>query len=89
MGEERRFILSLVATGRLTPAEAERLLAVTTYGREGWWMVAACIAATAVQIHLHAVLPVLVRLEEMLPQGSFKVLHSGLFMLTQCLGGRS
>ena len=75
--------------GASNPGEAERLLAVTTYGREGGWMVAACIAATAAQIHLHAVLPVLARLEEMLPQGSLKVLHSGLFMLTQCLGGRS
>jgi hypothetical protein len=74
MREERRTILSLVATGRVTPAEAERLLAVTTEGREERWMVAACLAAGVSQIHLNAVLP---------------VLHSGLLTLTQLLGGRS
>jgi hypothetical protein len=89
MGEERRAILCLVATGRVSPAEAERLLAVTADGREERWIIAAGVAASVAQIHIHAVLPVLARLDDLLPPGALPALHSGLFILTQWLGGRS
>jgi hypothetical protein len=44
MHSNRRTILSLVMLGRITPAEAERLLIAWNAGREGFWVFAACIA---------------------------------------------
>jgi|HubBroStandDraft_1064217.scaffolds.fasta_scaffold1265517_1 hypothetical protein len=44
MQNSRRTILSLVALGRITPAEAERLLIAWNAGREGIWIFGACIA---------------------------------------------
>ncbi len=49
MKKERQAILSLVATGRITPAEAERLLAAWNAGREESWMIAIAAAACFVQ----------------------------------------
>jgi hypothetical protein len=44
MQTDRRTILALVAVGRITPAEAERLLIAWNEGREGFWIFTACIA---------------------------------------------
>ena len=44
MESDRRAILSLVALGRITPAEAERLLIAWNEGREGLWIFTVCIA---------------------------------------------
>ena len=44
MQTDRRVILSLVALGRITPAEAERLLIAWNEGREGLWVFTLCIA---------------------------------------------
>jgi len=38
MRKHRRIILGLVALGRITPAEAERLLVAGNTGREGLWV---------------------------------------------------
>jgi hypothetical protein len=46
MQTDRRAILTLVALGRITAAEAERLLLALNAGREGLWVPAACLAAT-------------------------------------------
>ncbi|HXR40289.1 MAG TPA: hypothetical protein VN776_14410 [Terracidiphilus sp.] len=45
MQTDHRTILSLVALGRITPAEAERLLIAWNEGREWAWIFIACIAA--------------------------------------------
>ena len=45
MRNDRRAILSLVAIGRITPSEAERLLIACNTGRDGFWIFAACVAA--------------------------------------------
>ena len=42
MHRERQAILSLVALGRITPREAERLLAAWNAGREEMWIIGAC-----------------------------------------------
>jgi hypothetical protein len=57
MHGERQAILSLVAVGRITPREAERLLAAWNLGREEFWVIAACVAACLAQF-----LPELARL---------------------------
>lgn len=38
-----RMILRLVALGRLSPVEAERLLLASSAGRETAWVVAGCV----------------------------------------------
>jgi hypothetical protein len=43
MQNNRRTILSLVAIGRITPVEAERLLIALNVGRETHWTFVACI----------------------------------------------
>lgn len=44
MRNTRRGILSLMAAGRITPSEAERLLAAWNAGREWMWAAFACAA---------------------------------------------
>ena len=44
MQSDRRAILALVALGRITPAEAERLLIAWNEGREGLWIFTVCFA---------------------------------------------
>jgi hypothetical protein len=46
MRNDRRAILSLVALGRITPSETERLLIACNVSRDGFWIFAACVAAT-------------------------------------------
>ena len=60
MDMERREILSLVAAGRITAAEAERLLAAWNESRETAWIVALCLAFACIwQLHLGEMLPAL------------------------------
>lgn len=60
MNTDRRAILALIAMGRITPAEAERLLAVWNEGRETTWILTASVAcALLAQLHLHDLVPML------------------------------
>jgi hypothetical protein len=58
MNYERRVLLSLVAAGRITAAEAERL--ILAWENPAWrdardwvWIAVACIAACLLQAHPH------------------------------------
>ncbi|HKO10401.1 MAG TPA: hypothetical protein VJV22_00425 [Acidobacteriaceae bacterium] len=44
MSRDRRTILQLVALGRLSAGEAERLLLAWNEGRETAWVIAGCVA---------------------------------------------
>jgi len=58
MRKNRRIILGLVALGRITPAEGERLLAVSNAGRDGLWVIVVFIAlAVLMQLDPRVVLP--------------------------------
>ena len=58
MNNDRRTILALIAMGRITPAQAERLLAVANDGRETAMILALCMTyACLAQLHLHELLP--------------------------------
>ena len=60
MNTDRRVILSLVAMGRITASEAERLLAAWNESRETAWIVGLCLAfACLAQLHLREILPIL------------------------------
>lgn len=55
MSRDRRTILQLVALGRLSPGEAERLLLVWNEGRETAWIIAGCVAlALIAALEAHA-----------------------------------
>jgi hypothetical protein len=63
MNTDRRAILSLVATGRITASEAERLLVAWNDSRETLWILALSLAfAWLAQIHLRESLPILMHL---------------------------
>ena len=54
MNSDRRLILSLIASGRITAREAERLIAVANESRETAWILASCVAVTCLAgMHLH------------------------------------
>jgi len=58
MNCERRTILALIAMGRITPAQAERLLGTLNDSRETAWIFVIClVGACLAQLHLHELLP--------------------------------
>lgn len=60
MISDRRAILALIAMGRITPAEAERLLAAWNESHETLWIVALGLGFFMLaQVHLHDVMPML------------------------------
>lgn len=87
MNSDRRTILSLIATGRITAAEAERLIAVSNEARETAWTIALCLAmACLAQIHLHELAAGLVHfLNAQLPALA-EAMHQALAPMTD-LGG--
>jgi hypothetical protein len=77
MRKERQIILSMIALGRITPREAERLLAVWSLGREEFWVIAACLVASLTQVA-----PVLARIvHTLLPEG-LPGLHHAVMAIT-------
>jgi hypothetical protein len=88
MDNHRRTILHLVAIGRLTPAEAERLLIAWNDGRESIWALSACIAITLlVQLNPRQWMPSLVSSAHLLIPGIQASLHSVLSLVNHLLGG--
>jgi hypothetical protein len=63
MNTDRRAILSLVATGRITASEAERLLVAWNDSRETVWILALSLTFVwLTQIHLREFFPMLMHL---------------------------
>jgi hypothetical protein len=95
MYTNRRAILSLVALRRITPAEAERLIAACSSDREAWWLLAGCaLCAGAVQLHSHLLtglephtLAGVVHLFESAIGGAIPVLHHVLARIATLSGG--
>jgi hypothetical protein len=86
MNTERRAILSLVAAGRITPAEAERLLAAWNEGRESLWIFAcSLIFACLAQLHLQELLKEL--LHFLSAQSLAGAMPQALSPITDFLGG--
>ena len=53
MTHERRAILALIALGRITPREAERLILAWHNAREWLWITVLCVTVCLVQNHPH------------------------------------
>lgn len=87
MRSERKTILGLVAAGRISAVEAERLLRVWNDAREELWIVAACLAICATQIHLHLSLGGLGHLIEGFAREVFNAWSAAFSMLTKGMGG--
>jgi hypothetical protein len=52
MSGERRTILALMAAGRISASEAERLLRLANDARQELWIIAAVLMVCAAQLHL-------------------------------------
>ena len=89
MSTDRRAILSLVAMGRITAAEAERLLAAWNESRETAWIVGLCLAfACLAQLNLHELLPILMHFcSEQLPALA-EAVHRALSPIGELWGGQ-
>ena len=82
MKQERQAILSLVALGRITVRDAERLLAASNAGREEMWVIGACVAVCVAQW-----LPALALLTHMLLPGGLPGLFHAVSAVTDRVGG--
>ena len=82
MQRERQTILSLVALGRITPREAERLLAAWNAGREEMWVVAACAVVGIAQS-----VPMLVGTVHALLPGGLQGLYHAVAAIPYWMGG--
>jgi hypothetical protein len=86
MGQERRMILSLVASGRITAGEAERLLAAASERWEWVWMVAACALLGAAPAIVHG-LPGIGQLAHALAAGWGAALQHAAIEIGKGMGG--
>ena len=82
MKRERQAILSLVALGRITPREAERLLAAWNAGREELWILAACLVICLTQL-----LPAVADLAHTLLPVGIPGLHHAVTAILLLIGG--
>jgi hypothetical protein len=86
MKRDRKTILGLVALGRITPYQAERLLVACGESRDGWWLVAVVALGLLALASMHPGLPTLGHsLHAWLSGG---VWHRALALMARCNGGR-
>jgi hypothetical protein len=95
MYTNRRAILFLVAQRRITPAEAERLIAACSCDREVWWLLAGCAFAVGLMqlrpdalagLQLHSLFG-MVHLFRPVIDGSMHVLHHVMAQVATLFGG--
>jgi hypothetical protein len=87
MGNERRTILGLVAAGRISALEAERLLRAWNDSREELWVITACLLVCVTQIHLRLPLDGLGHFIESFARDVFSAWSAVLSTLTKGMGG--
>lgn len=88
MQSNRRDILRLIAMGRMTPKEAERLIMAWNDGREMLWLLAAAVVFAAVsQIHWGGSFAGINRVLNELMSVSLTLLHSLVSTITRIAGG--
>jgi len=88
MNTDSRAILALIAMGRITPAEAERLLAAWNESRETTWILALSLAVVlAAQLNVHQLLPALVHLFNAQVPALAEAVRHALSPITDLIGG--
>lgn len=88
MNSDRRTILTLIAAGRITPMQAERLLAAVNESRETAWILALCLAgACLAQLHPHELLPGLMHFLNAQVPLLAETMHQALSPITKFFGG--
>jgi hypothetical protein len=73
---QQRAILSLIAAGRISVVEAERLIAAWQDAREWFWIAVACAAACVLQAHPHFNLQALGGLLHSIAGNGTRLLHT-------------
>ena len=87
MRNERRAILALMAAGRISAVEAERLLRVWNERFEALWIAALCLLACLAQLHLPALADAAGRLShELAPEGT-RIWQTAGSLLMKGIGG--
>ena len=91
MISERCAILSLVAMGRITAAEAERLLLIWRYtwqdAGEWAWITVACLAAFLLQAHPHIHIHGFGGLFHAVAANGARALHNAVSLGSKKMGG--
>ena len=88
MNNHRRAVLQLLATGRITPPQAERLLIDRNDSQETLWAFAAAVAAACLaQLNLRQLPTQLAHTAHALLPGSLLGLQHALSLLTHLVGG--
>lgn len=82
MNNDRRAILSLVAAGRITAQEAERLLALWNDDREWLWGAVLCLLAGMAHVNWSVWASELGKLIQTVPSGP-QVLQHGVALLSR------
>lgn len=87
MSYQQRAILSLLAAGRITAFEAERLIAAWEDTREWLWIACACVAACVLQAHPHINLHALAGLLHSVAGHGTNLLHTAAVHGFKRIGG--
>lgn len=85
MNRNRHDILSLVALGRITPCQAERLLIACNEGREGLWISACLALALLAFANSHHALPAFLHVARAWFEAG--ALHRSLALFAKFIGG--
>jgi len=88
MNQDRRAIYQLLAQGRISPAQAERLIAAFGAERETAWVVAGC-AAIVLFAQLHILAPAVLHIVREMVAGGLPALHHIVNSIAFLLGGLS
>jgi hypothetical protein len=87
MQNDRRAILALVAAGRISAMEAERLLRVWNDAREELWILAVCLLLCVAHIHYQPPWEGLIHFIGGLAREAFTTGYAALSLLTKGMGG--
>jgi len=88
MNNHRRAIFQLIAMGRVTPAQAERLLIASDRVQEALWTIVACVGIAYLAAHPQRFLPPsLLRIAHALLHGRLFSLHHAPSLITRIAGG--
>ena len=88
MDRERSTILALVASGRITAGEAERLLAAWNDSRENAWILLLCLAfACLAHFHVRELWPLLAHLINAQIPALAEAMHHAFWPVNGFLGG--